>query len=95
MSVICSSLRPKEGLTVTLLCDPGGLLPRRHIEQAIGIHLEGHLDARGTGHHGRNTAQFEARQRTRVSHQLALTLHNMHGQRCLAILEGGKFLGTG
>jgi hypothetical protein len=70
----------------------GTRLARRHRQQAVGIDLVGHADARRAGRHRRDAAQLEARQRTAVGHQLALALHHVHGQRGLAVLEGGEFL---
>jgi hypothetical protein len=64
----------------------------RHRQQAVGIDLVGDADARRTGRHRRNAAQFEARQRAAIGHQFALALQHVHGQRGLAILEGGEFL---
>jgi hypothetical protein len=40
----------------------------------------------------RNTAQFKTRQRTAIADEFALALHDMHGQRRLAIAESGEFL---
>ncbi|ENO90271.1 NAD-specific glutamate dehydrogenase [Thauera linaloolentis 47Lol = DSM 12138] len=72
--------------------DAGRHFARGHRQQAIGIDLEGHTDARRARHHRRNAAQFEARQRTAVGNQFALALHDMEGHCRLAVLEGGELL---
>ncbi|ENO84159.1 NAD-specific glutamate dehydrogenase [Thauera aminoaromatica S2] len=72
--------------------DARGHLARRHRQQAVGIDLEGHADARRARHHGGNAAQLEARERAAVGDELALALHDMEGHRGLAVLEGGEFL---
>ena len=64
-------------------------------EQAVGVHCEGHTDARRTRSHGRYAAQFKAGQAAAVSHQITLTLHHMQGQRGLAVLVRGEVLGHG
>jgi hypothetical protein len=55
--------------------DTGRLLTGGNRQQAIGIDLEGHADARRAGHHRRNAAQLETRQRAAVGNQFALALH--------------------
>src|ERR1700754_4874384 len=47
------------------------------------------------GHHRRDAAQLEARERAALGHQLALALHHVHGHRGLAVLEGGEVLRLG
>ena len=72
--------------------DPGGLLARRDRQQAVGVHLEGDLDARSSRDHRRDAAQLEARERAAIRHQLALALHHVHGHRGLTVLEGRELL---
>ncbi|EGP42816.1 putative NAD-specific glutamate dehydrogenase [Achromobacter insuavis AXX-A] len=68
------------------------LLARGHAQQAVGVHLERHADARGARHHRRNAAQFETRQRTAIRHQVALALQHVDAHGRLAILERREFL---
>ena len=82
-----------DGLTAIAGLHAGALLlARRHAEQAVGVDLEGHADARRAGHHRRDAAQLEARQRAAVGDQLALALHHVDRQRGLAVLVGGEVL---
>ena len=73
------------------LCAAGQLLGL-HAQQAIGIYREGHAHARCTGGHGRNAAQFKARQATAVLHQIALALHDVQRNGGLPVLVGGEVL---
>ena len=68
------------------------LLARTHLQQTVGIHREGHPNACGTGHHGRETAQRKARQAAAIGHQIALALHHVQRQGGLAVLVGGEVL---
>ena len=70
----------------------GGLLARRDRKQAVGVDLESHTDARRAGHHGRNAAQFEARQAAAIGNQFTFALDHLDRHRRLAVLEGGEFL---
>ena len=63
-----------DGNEITLEADE---LFSRHIQQTVGVYLEGHPDSRRTGHHWRNIAQFKARQRAAIVNQFALTLHHV------------------
>ena len=73
----------------------GAHLARRHGQQPVRIDLVRDADARRAGRHRRDAAQFETRQRAAVGHQLALALHHVHCEGCLAILERREFLRTG
>jgi len=75
--------------------DTAALLAGADGQQAVGVHLEGHADARRAGGHRRNAPQLETRERTAVADQLALALHDVDGHRGLAVLEGGEFLRLG
>ena len=72
--------------------DAGRLLARRHRQQAVGVDLERHADARRARRHRRNAAQLEARERAAVRDQLALALHHVDRHRRLAVLERRELL---
>ena len=72
--------------------DSTALFPSRHAQQAICVNGECHADTGGTRHHGWNAAQFKPCQAPAVSHQVALALHHMQGQRSLPILVRGEVL---
>ncbi len=82
------------GLHLDATLHPAALFPRRDAQHAVSVHLVGDADARRASHHGRDPAQFEARQGAAVAHQLALALHHVQGHGALAVLEGGEFLGA-
>lgn len=71
------------------------MLARADGEQPIGIHGEGDADAGRTRAHGRYAAQLEAGQAAAVLHQVALALHHVQGQGCLAVFVGGEVLRHG
>ena len=81
-----------DGLTSIDASTPERLLARATPQQAVGVDLEGHADARRAGRHRRDAAQLEARQRAAVGDQLALALHHVDRHRGLAVLEGGEVL---
>ncbi len=83
---------PVGGLHLDRGAHAARLLPRRYRQQAIGIDLERDLDARRPGHHRRDAAQLESRQRPAIRDQLALALHDVQAHRRLAVLEGGELL---
>src|SRR5450830_872620 len=86
-------LQTVRGLDLDMGLYPAGLLAGAHRQQAIGIDLEGHLDARRSGHRRRDAAQLEARQAAALGHAVAFTLHHVQGHGGLAVLEGGELLG--
>ena len=69
------------------------LFARAHVQYAIGVDQELHLDARQPRHHRRNALQVEARQAAAIFRQLALALHHMDGDVGLPIHAGGEVLG--
>ena len=87
--------QPVRGLDRHAGLDAGRHLAGRHRQQAIGIDLKGHADARRAGHHRRDAAQLEAGQRPAVADQFALALHDMEGHRGLAVLVRRELLRTG
>ena len=71
---------------------PGRLLARGHRQQAVGVDLERHPDARRARDHRRNAAQLEARERAAIGDLLALALHDVDRHRGLAVLERRELL---
>ena len=67
------------------LLDVGPQLARRDAEDAVGVDLKLHLDARQAGRHRRNAAQLEARERPVVGDQLALALQHVDVDRRLVV----------
>ena len=87
--------QPVRRLHLDRLLDVGAQLARGDAEDAVGVDLELHLDARQAGRHRRNAAQLEARQRPVVGDQLALALQHVDVDRGLVVDAGREHLAAG
>src|SRR5207247_10356146 len=75
------------GCNGDLLFSPGRLIACRHIENTVGIDIEGDLNLRHSTWCGRNAFQAEAAQTLVVSRQFALALQPMDLDRPLVIFR--------
>ena len=66
----------------------GGFVLGRHIQNAVGIEVKGHLNLRHTARRGRNIREVKTTQRLILRRLLALTLYHMDGHRGLVVLSG-------
>ena len=81
------------GLDDDLLLAPGGLVSRRHVQDAVGIDVERDLDLRHAARRRRNFAQIEAPQRLVVARPLPLALQHVDGHGRLVVVRGREHLG--
>src|SRR5688572_13846466 len=72
--------------------DSGSELLGFNLEQAIGIDLERHPDARRTGDHWWDTLEFKTGKRATIADELSFALQHMQEHRGLAVLVCSKFL---
>src|SRR5690606_11560463 len=71
----------------------GGLVLGGHVENTVGIDVEGHLDLRHAAGRRRNVGEVEAAQGLVLGRLLALTLNHMNGHGGLVVVGGGEHLG--
>ena len=68
------------------------LVLSRHIDDAVGINIEGHLNLRHAARARRNTNQIELAENFIIRSHLALTLENPDGHRRLIVFGGREGL---
>ena len=69
-----------------------GLVPGRHVDDAVGVDVEGHLDLRHAARGRRYADEVELAEQLVVLRHLALALGDADRHRALAILGGGEHL---
>src|SRR5580658_7977304 len=69
------------------------LLARAHLQDAVRVNEELHLDARQPRHHRRNALQIKPRQRAAVLRKLTLALHNVDRDVRLPVDSSGEVFG--
>ena len=79
-------------LDLDLLLLVGGLVLRRHGDDAVGVDVEGHLDLRHAARGRRNAHQVELAEQLVVGRHLALALEDPDRHRVLVVLGGGEDL---
>src|SRR5690554_2159805 len=70
----------------------GGLVFGRHVQDTVGIDVEGHFDLRHTARCRRNVGQVETTQGLVLCRLLALTLNYVDGHRSLVVVRRGERL---
>src|SRR3984885_1490207 len=64
----------------------------RHVDDAVGVDVEGHLDLRHAARCRRNTHQIELAEYLVVGRHFALALEDADGNRVLTVLGGREYL---
>ena len=70
----------------------GGLVLRRHIQDAIGVYVKSHLDLRDASGRRRDVRQVKPAQGLVAIHHLALALQHMDCHRGLVVRRRGEHL---
>ncbi|EIM04174.1 putative NAD-specific glutamate dehydrogenase [Rhodanobacter denitrificans] len=82
----------RTGLDLDLLFLAGLLVLGRHMQDAVGVDVEGDLDLRHAARRRLDALQVELAQRLVRAGALALALQHVHGHRCLVVVGGGEGL---
>ncbi|AER56389.1 putative NAD-specific glutamate dehydrogenase [Pseudoxanthomonas spadix BD-a59] len=82
----------RTGLDLDLLLLVGLLVLGRHVQDAVGVDVEGHLDLRQAARRRLDAGQVETGQRLVEAGLLALALQHVHGHGRLVVLGGGEGL---
>ena len=85
--------RPELWVMVTLASLLVALILRRHLQDAVGVDVEGDLDLRHAARGGRNAGEMEAAQAAVVGGHLALALQHVDLDLGLPIGRGRELLG--
>ncbi len=70
----------------------GGLVLGAHVQDAVGVDVEGHLDLRHAARCGRDVGQVELAQALVAGRHLALALQHVDGYRILVVFGRGEHL---
>ena len=81
------------GLDLDGLLFAGGLVFRAHVQNTVGVDVEGHFDLRHAARCRRNVFQVELAQRLVLCRLLTLTLQHMHGHGGLVVIRRREHLG--
>ena len=92
MAAISMSLSPNDGFTVTLASTPLDCSRALTLSRPSASTWKTTRMRAAAGRHGRNAAQFEARQGAAIGHPLALPLHDVQAHGGLAVLESREVL---
>ena len=71
---------------------PVRLVLGRHVQDAVGVDVERHLDLRHAARRRRNAGQIEAAERLVARGHLALALQHVHRHRALVVVGGREHL---
>ena len=80
------------GLDADLLLLAGRLVLGRHVDDAVGVDVEGDLDLRHAARRRRDADQVELAEHLVVARHLALALEHPDGDGGLVVLGGGEHL---
>ena len=72
----------------------GGPVFGRHMDDSVGVDVEGHLNLRHAPRCGRQVHQLELAQRFVVGGHLPLSLEHVNLHRGLVVVRGGEYLGA-
>ena len=79
-------------LDADLLLLAGALVPGRHVDDAVGVDVEGDLDLRHAARRRRQADEIERAEQLIVGRHLAFALEHADRDRGLAVLGGGEHL---
>ena len=84
--------KPARGLDADLLLLAGGAVLGRHVQDAVGVDVEGHLDLRHAARRRGNPGELELADGLVVERHLALALEHVDLHRGLVVLRGREHL---